>query len=103
MTPTSRTASARYELCEPVGPRKWGLKAIVALILAVVAQDGSIYHGGLRWRIRDRETGDYVYEVTTSLGGLDAQEARSSLTRDLASMSIEDFERDYSINRRQNQ
>ena len=100
MAPSSASASTRYELCEPVSPRRWGLKALGALILSVATQDPTTYYGGLRWRIRDRETGDFVYEVTTSVGGLDAQEARSSLTRDLATMSIQDFEREYSIDRR---
>lgn len=100
MTPPSHSASARYELCEPVSPRRWGLKAIGAFIVALATQDATAYYGGLRWRIRDRETGDYVYEVTTSIGGLDAQEARSSLSRDLERMNIQDFEREYSIDRR---
>lgn len=96
------TASARYELCEPVNPRRWGLKAVAAVAFALLVRDdtGVGYYGGLRWRVRDRETGDYVYEVTTSLGGPDAQEARSSITRDLESMTVHDFEREYGIDRR---
>lgn len=96
------SASERYELCEPVSPRRWGLKAMLAIGLALLFRDdtGAYYYGGLRWRVRDRETGDYVYEVTTSLGGLDAQEARSSITRDLESMTVHDFEREYGIDRR---
>lgn len=95
-------ASTRYELCEPVSPRRWGLKAIVAIALTLIFRDdtGAYYYGALRWRVRDRETGDYVYEVKTSLGGLDAQEARSSITRDLDSMTVHDFEREYGIDHR---
>lgn len=97
---TSNPALTRYELCEPVPPRKWGLKAIGALVLSVLTQDPTTYSGGLRWRVRDRETGDYVYEVTTSVGGLDTQEARSSIARDLASMTVPEFEKEYGIDRR---
>lgn len=94
------SASTRYELCEPVAPRRWGLKALAAIAVTFLTRDGSgvtAYYGGLRWRVRDRETGDYVYEVTTSLGGLDAHEARASISRDLDSMTVHDFERAYGI------
>jgi hypothetical protein len=100
MTSGNNSASTRYELCEPVSPRRWGVKALGALVVALIAQDGTAYYGGLRWRIRDKETGDYDYEVTTSIGGLDAQEARSSITRDLESMDVQQFEQEYSIDRR---
>lgn len=98
----AEAASLRYELCEPVSPRRWGLKAVAALALVLLFRDdtGAAYYGGLRWRVRDRETGDCVYEVTTSLGGLDAQEARVSIIRDLESMAVHEFERSYGIDRR---
>jgi hypothetical protein len=94
---TAPLASSRYELSQPVASRFWALKALVALVLAVVVQDDPGYRGGYRYRVRDKETGEYVYEVTTSPGGVDAQSAEASIKRDLAQMTIIDFERLYRI------
>jgi hypothetical protein len=90
----------RFELCEPVRPRLWGLKVIGALFAGLLVQDDPGYRGGSRYRIRDRETGIYVYEVTTSPRGLDAQEARRSITQDLERLTVNEFARDYGIDRR---
>lgn len=74
----------------------------MAIGLALLFRDetGAYYSSRLCWRVRDRETGDYVYEVRTTLGGLDAQEAGSSIIRDLDSMTVHEFERHYGIDRR---
>jgi hypothetical protein len=96
---TEAPASTRYELCEPVSPRLWGLKALGALLLALVLRDDPGYRGGYRYRVRDKHSGHYVYEVTTSPGGLDAQQAQVSIIRDLDQMSVPDFQRTYRINR----
>jgi hypothetical protein len=90
-------ASTRYELCEPVTSRLWGLKALGALIVGLLLHDDPGYRGGHRYRVRDKLSGEYVYEVTTSPGGLDAQEAQRSLSRDLDRLTIDEFERLYSI------
>jgi hypothetical protein len=92
-------ASTRYELCDPVGSRLWGLKALGALFAGLLLQDDLGYRGGYRYRVRDKLSGEVVYELTTSPGGVDAQRARESLNRDLDRMSVYDFEREYSIHR----
>jgi hypothetical protein len=100
MSATGNPASTRYELCDPVSPRKWGLKMITAIVLGVATQTDPGYYPGARWRIRDKETGDYVFEMTTSPGGLDSQEAKRSIEDDLRRLSLEAFEREYGIDRR---
>ena len=99
MTPIDRPASTCYELCTPVRARRWGLKAAGALVVALLLQDDPGFHGGSRFRIRERSTGRSVYEITTSVGGLDAQEAEVSISRDLQRLNVEDFETEYSIGR----
>lgn len=98
--PTDRAASTRYELCEPVKPRIWGLKVLGALLAGALLQDDPGYRGGWRRRVRDKETGEYVYEITSSPGGVDAQEAQRSISQDLERFSVDEFERHYSIDRR---
>jgi hypothetical protein len=90
-------ASTRYELCDPVSPRLWGLKTLAALIAGLLLQDDPGYRGGLRYRVRDKLSGEYVYEVTTSGGRLDAEEAQRSLERHLDEMTVDDFDRQYGI------
>jgi hypothetical protein len=93
-------ASTRYELCDPVTSCLWGLKALGALVAGLLLQDDLGYRGGHRYRVRDKLSGKYVFEVTTSPGGVDAQEAQRSLERDLDQMTVADFERQYGINHR---
>ncbi len=97
MLPAELPASSRYAVCEPVSPRFWMVKAIGALIAGALLQGDPGYRGGSRYRVRDRKSGAYVYQVTTSRGGLDAGEAERSLAEDLEHLSVSEFEKQYGI------
>lgn len=99
VTSEEAPASTRYELCEPVNPRLWGLRVAAALIVGLLIRDDPGYRGAYRYRVRDKHSGEYVYDVTISAWGVEDQEVQDSLKRDLDRLSVHDFERRYSIDR----
>lgn len=97
--PPPPRARSRYELCPPVSPRLWGLKTLAAIVACLILEDDPGYYGGLRFRIRDKVTGAYIYEVTASALGIDAQATRASITRDLERLSVDEFDWEYRVGR----
>lgn len=75
------------------------MKAVGALVAGLFLQDDPGYRGGSRLRVRDKETGDYVYDATFS-PGVASEEGISTISADLDRMSVDEFEREYSIDRR---
>jgi len=73
---------------------------LATLVVAVVIQDDPGYRGGWRYRVRDRETGDYVYEVTASPSGFDAQQTEAAIRRDLERLTVDEFQRRYKMDSR---